>query len=83
MNHVKESWPYWWATFEGRGPTFIHADGEATARAKASEIGPVVDVKTLPYVPTGHKVEGTLDFCHSPRQCAGHTACPQSYSCTE
>lgn len=83
MNTVQDGWPYWWATFEGRAPAFIHAPGVAAARDAASKIGPVIDVKTLPYVPMGNKVEGQLDFCHSPRRCAGHTACPQSYSCTE
>lgn len=23
------------------------------------------------------------DFCHSPRQCVGRGACPQSYACSE
>ena len=25
----------------------------------------------------------TPEFCHGGKQCAGHTACPKNYSCTE
>jgi hypothetical protein len=84
MNDDSVSWPYWWATFEGRAPAFIYVRGEAAAREAAATMGNVRDVKTLPYVPMGHKGgPGDLDFCHSPERCAGRTACPQSYSCTE
>ena len=48
------------------------------------------NIKTLPYPANPiiwqfeHPVHGkTPTFCHRPTQCAGHTACPQSYSCTE
>lgn len=31
-----------------------------------------------------HPVSGKCPtFCHSPRQCAGRTSCPQNYACTE
>lgn len=31
-----------------------------------------------------HPVNGKCpDFCYSPRKCAGHTACPQPYACSE
>ena len=47
-------------------------------------------VKTLPYPANpviwqlDHPVSGkTPTFCIRPTQCAGHTSCPQNYSCTE
>lgn len=47
-------------------------------------------LQTLPYPANpiiwqfDHPVNGKCPaFCHKPNQCAGRTACPQSYSCTE
>lgn len=49
-----------------------------------------IEAKVLPYPATpviwqlDHPVSGQCPaFCHSPRQCAGKTACPQSYACSE
>lgn len=47
-------------------------------------------VQTLPYPANpiiwqlDHPIGGKCPaFCHKPNQCAGKTACPQNYSCTE
>lgn len=47
-------------------------------------------LKTLPYPATpiiwqfDHPVSGKCPpFCSSPKQCAGRTACPNNYACSE
>ena len=49
-----------------------------------------IEAKPLPYPCTTiiwqfeHPIHGKApNFCSSPRECAGHTSCPKSYSCTE
>lgn len=48
-----------------------------------------IEAKTLPYPAApiiwqhDHPVNGKCPaFCHSPKQCQGRTACPQSYACS-
>jgi hypothetical protein len=47
-------------------------------------------IKSLPYPSEGcvwkfeHPIHGkTPSFCYGGKKCAGRTACPQNYSCTE
>jgi hypothetical protein len=78
----RAEYPYWWVTFEAGAARFIYAKGEDAAREAAAKLGTVKEIKTLPY-PSSASPDGTPAFCHKPNFCAGHTACPQSYSCTE
>jgi hypothetical protein len=44
----------------------------------------VSEVSTLPYPAMPRfNTDSCPDFCYSPEQCKGRTACPKSYSCTE
>lgn len=84
MPTIQATWPYWWATFTDRAPAAVYEVGEDAARAAAEKLGAVAAVKTLPYPAAGTKhPDGTPDFCYGRGQCAGRTACPQPYSCTE
>lgn len=82
--------PYW-ATFE-RTAGCIEAISEADAKEQAvaisslKNLGPLATLNRLPYpaMPRLSEKRSTChDFCHSPRQCQGRTACPQSYACSE
>lgn len=49
-----------------------------------------IEAKVLPYPANpiiwqfDHPVNGKRPpFCHSPRQCAGRSSCPQRYACSE
>lgn len=88
-----------WITFTDGSTGYCQGSSEYDAAKIAEKItgktvggGPWKDftMKPLPY--PAHPIIWQLDhpvsgkcpaFCHKPNQCAGSTACPQSYSCTE
>jgi len=82
MRNDEKTWPYWWVRFEDHAPQFVYGVGLVAAREEAAKIGKVKDLRTLPYA-AGKSPDGAPAFCYKPRECAGRTACPQSYSCTE
>jgi hypothetical protein len=86
------------ACCEGQGPFDAkviaeHVSGKLVAPAVAEPNKWRIEdysVQSLPYPAhpviwqLDHPVNGkTPTFCHDPTRCAGKTACPQSYSCTE
>ncbi len=84
----------YWVQFENRAALCIEGSDEAAVRVRAEAVGWVTSVRRLPY-PARPRLEPfetwefngraviTPEFCHSPNRCAGHTACPQSYACSE
>jgi hypothetical protein len=78
--------PYW-VTFSGSVKAgCIEAFSEAAAKEQADKLGTVATLKRIPYPANPRLSESHSDcppFCHSPRQCQGRTACPQSYACSE
>lgn len=82
----------YWVEFDRRKMACVEAASEAAALRLASEItgAKALSCKRLPYPAEprlnkfSHPKYGvTPDFCFRPDQCAGHTYCPQNYSCTE
>lgn len=89
----------YWITFTDGSSGYCEGVSEFDAKQIAEKLtgktvggGPWKDftMKSLPYPAKpviwqlDHPVTGKCpDFCHSPKQCAGKTACPQRYSCTE
>ncbi|HQR98125.1 MULTISPECIES: hypothetical protein [unclassified Polaromonas] len=88
-----------WITFTDGSQACSQGQSEYDAKAIAEKLtGKTVgggkyqnfDMKPLPYPAEPvvwrfeHPLHGkTPTFCHAPKQCAGRTACPQNYSCTE
>lgn len=84
----------YWVRFETGKTMCVEEKDEAAARARAEAVGPVQSLRTLPY-PARPRLEPyetwewdgrtitTPELCHSPNQCAGRTACPQRYACSE
>lgn len=75
--------PYFWLDFIGHSPGTLMAEGAKQAMEKASDIGTVKQLRTLPYPaqPFLEEIEHP-DFCYSPTQCAGRSACPKSPACS-
>jgi hypothetical protein len=78
--------PYW-VEFDSRAAVCVEATDpiEATSLAVAETKASVVKVRVLPY-PAEPRVGERGDcpsFCYRPRECAGRTACPQAYACSE
>lgn len=76
---------YFYATFTDRAAGCIDAETLDEAKVKAAAFGTVKEVKSNPY-PTSNRLGEHDDcppFCYKPGACAGKTACPQNYSCTE
>ena len=77
---------YFWVKFAARESSSISANNAEHAKALATEItgAEVKEVFTLPY-PAAPRLNQTScpDFCFSPEQCKGRTACPKSYACSE
>lgn len=76
-----------WCEFPNKPPGCVEAASIAEAATKATEAmgREPFRISVLPY-PARPRLGTTTDcpdFCHSPRQCAGTTACPQNHSCTE
>ena len=86
----KEERGSWWISFSDRGPACAGFVTKKEADALAAAAGEVVSMERLPY-PADPRLDDNKgwgegqcpSFCHSPNQCKGHGACPQSYSCTE
>ena len=88
-----------WITFTDGSTGYCQGSSEFDAAKIAEKLtgkkvggGPYKDftMKSLPYPANpviwqlDHPVYGKCPaFCFKPNQCAGKTACPQSYSCTE
>lgn len=76
-----------WVEFVGRGPACIEADSvEEAGRLARVATGSLVNrVSELPYPATPRigTPSNCPAFCYTPRECAGRTCCPKSYSCTE
>lgn len=88
----------YWIIFTDGSTGYCEGQSEYDAVKIAEKItgkkvggGPIANftMKPLPYPAKpviwqfDHPVHGTTpDFCHSPQQCAGRTACPQRYACT-
>lgn len=88
-----------WLTFTDGSNGYCEGGSEFDAKQIAEKLtgktvagGQFHDIaaKKLPYPAKpiiwqlDHPVTGKCPaFCHSPRQCAGRTSCPQSHSCTE
>ena len=77
-----------WADFKDGTAGYVCAESEDAAFKLAGELShkTVRQVRTLPYPAQPHLNEpthGCPDFCYSPKQCAGRTACPKSYACSE
>ena len=79
--------PYW-AKFEGRGPACVEAySPEAAIKMGERLTGrKVLSVESLPY-PASPRISPEKsrcpEFCYSPDACAGHTACPKQFACSE
>lgn len=89
----------YWLTFTDGTEQSCQGESEYDAKLIAEKLtgktvagGKYQDIaaKPLPYPSTGciwrfeHPVYGaTPSFCHVGKGCAGRTACPQNYSCTE
>ena len=89
----------YWITFTDGTTGYCEGANEYDAAKIAEKItgktvggGPWKDftMKRLPYPASpviwqlDHPVNGKCPtFCFKPNQCAGKTACPQNYSCTE
>jgi len=76
--------PFWVTFLDGKKAVCIETTSAAEARAIGDAMGKVREVKTLPYPaePRTHPTD-CPSFCYRPNDCAGRTACPQRYSCTE
>lgn len=83
-----------WVVFKRGSALCVEGPTEAAAKERAETIGPVHSIRTLPYPaeprmdpPETYTENGVAraipPFCFRPEQCAGRTACPQRYSCTE
>lgn len=89
----------YWITFADGSTGYCQGGSEYDAKQIAEKLtgkkvggGEWKDftMKPLPYPANpviwqlDHPVTGKCPaFCHSPKQCAGRTACPQRHSCTE
>lgn len=78
--------PYW-VEFAQRSAVCVEANDplEATDTAKAATGALPTTVRVLPY-PAEPRIGERTDcpaFCYRPRDCAGRTACPQGYACSE
>lgn len=89
----------YWVTFTDGTSGYCEGGSEYDCMQIAEKVsgkkvggGPWKDftMKRLPYPANpviwqfDHPVSGKCPtFCHAPRECAGRTACPQNYSCTE
>jgi len=75
-----------WVTFTNRQASVcVEASSVEAARIVASEVGPVDQVRDLPY-PASPRLGAQSDcpaFCYAPDTCAGRSACPKSYACSE
>jgi hypothetical protein len=79
--------PAYWVEFEKRSAACVEAASPEEAGQVAEQAAGVkpVKIRVLPY-PASPRLGEQSDFpslCHSPRQCAGHTCCPQNYACSE
>lgn len=88
-----------WITFTDGSQGYCQGTSESDAARIAEKLtgktvggGPYRDftMKPLPYPAEpviwqlDHPVNGKCPaFCSRPKECAGHTSCPQRYSCTE
>lgn len=77
--------PYFWVKFTGRGPMCVTATDKDDAKAKVEAAGGIAsEIFTLPYPATPRfNLDTVPEFCISPEECKGRTACPRRYSCTE
>lgn len=89
----------WWITFTDGSQACCEGESDYDAKRIAEHFtGKKVkggdfrdfDVKPLPYPAdpiiwqSEHPIHGkTPTFCHSPKQCAGKSSCPQHHACTE
>lgn len=76
-----------WVTFKTKASACIEAKSEDEARTLGAELrgDEVTRAQILPYpaLPRLGVQSDCPSFCHSPRQCAGRTSCPQNYACSE
>lgn len=77
----------WWVDFEGREGACVEAPSAERAKEIAGTLiqNDVTAVRRLPY-PANPRIGTATDcpsFCTRGKRCAGHTACPERYSCSE
>ncbi|AMR77633.1 hypothetical protein [Cupriavidus nantongensis] len=81
-----------WLKFNDYPAGCVEAKSESDAKEIAKEVTghEAASCESLPY-PAQPRINKYVDpkygvcpsFCFKPEQCAGHTACPQPYSCVE
>jgi hypothetical protein len=79
----------YWVSFEvGRSGTMV-VTADEDPEVEAAKLGKVRAIESLPYPanpvlrrPAGEE-NPCPEFCYSPQQCKGRTACPKSYACSE
>lgn len=74
-----------WLTFPSSGQACVNAEGVEAAKAKGLELTgeEPTDCKGIPYPATPELNPGECPpFCYTPRQCAGRSACPKDYACS-
>lgn len=82
----------YWVTFENRTAGCITVLPDEDPLAVAAAIGTLKTIDSLPYPANPVLRRRALrdeadvhcpEFCYSPQQCKGRTACPKSYACSE
>src|SRR5690348_9837100 len=85
----------YWVTFTNRGAGCITVSKDEDPIAVARELGDIKTINSLPYparpvlrrrelVSEKDKEWGHCpEFCYTPEQCKGRTACPKNYACSE
>ncbi len=75
----------WWIIFSDGKTSRCFEGARDDVLARAQAIGAVASIAVLPYPadPREAPMSQCPSFCYSPAKCAGRTACPKSYACSE
>lgn len=82
----------YWVTFNNHAAGCITCATEEDPVAIAREFGDLRTIDSLPYPANpvlrrralrDEKDVHCPEFCYSPNQCKGRTACPKNYACSE
>ena len=74
-----------WVKFEGRESACVEAADSEAALALATELTgkKAVSCQPIPYPASPQLNAGRCPpFCYTPQQCAGRSACPKDYACS-